>query len=139
LVLFSRRRKEMGVPKWAFRNGLSAHFFLDYSDSSRTLVRRHTGAHGQLPQKVIRFDSFPSSIVSRNIVAVGGEGGWKLARIILRLVERRPHSSSEDCEIDTQHNPSTSLFEITYTLLTLLDFFWDSVFFGIPRSARTYG
>ena len=64
--------------------------------------------------------------------------GWELARNNFRLVERRPHSSSEDCEIDTQHNQSTSLFEITYTLLTLLGFFWDSVFFGIPRSARTH-
>ena len=112
-MLSSRNRKEMGVPPMFC-------FFLDYSDSSRTLVRRHTGAHGQLPQKVIRYDRFPCSIVSRNIVAVGGEGGWKLARIILRLVERRPHSSSEDCEIDTQHNPSTSLFEITYTLHTFV-------------------
>jgi len=58
---------------------------------------------------------------------------------LFRLVERRPHSSSEDCQIDTQHNPSTSLFEITYTLLTPLGFFWDSVFFGIPRSARSPG
>jgi len=51
-----------------------------------------------------------------------------LLRSIFRLVERRPHSSSEDCEIDTQHNPSTSLFEITYTLLTLVGFFWDSMY-----------
>jgi len=67
--------------------------------------------------------------------------GWELARNNFRLVERRPHSSqaSEDCEIDTQRKPSTSLFEITYTLLTLLGFFWDSVFFVIPRSAWTYG
>ena len=59
---------------------------------------------------------------------------------IFRRMERPPLSSPEDCEtrIDTHHNPSTSLFEINYTLLTLLDFSWDSVFFGIPRSARTY-
>ena len=38
--------------------------------------------------------------------------GWELARNIFRLVERRPHSSSEDCEIDTQHNQSTSLLKL---------------------------
>ena len=53
-------RKEMGVPP-----------ILDYS--SRTLVRRHTGAHCQLPQKVIHLSSH--SIVSGNIVAVGGMEG----------------------------------------------------------------
>jgi len=46
-VLSSISRKEMG------RNGRSAHFFLDYSNSSWTLVRRHTGAHCKLPQKVM--------------------------------------------------------------------------------------
>ena len=60
------------------RNGRSAISLYDYSDSSRTLVRRHKGAHYQLPQKVIRIDKFLSSIVSRNIVALGGKegGGW---------------------------------------------------------------
>jgi hypothetical protein len=55
--------------KWVFR------FFLDYSDSSRTLVRRHTGAHCQLPQRVIRIDRFLCSIVSPNIVALGEKEG----------------------------------------------------------------
>jgi len=60
---------------------------------------------------------------------------------IFRRMERPPLSSPLDCEtrIHTHHNPSTSLCEINYTLLALLDFVWDSVFFGIPRSARTYG
>ena len=69
-MLSSRSRKEIGVPKWAFR-----HFFLDYSDSSRTLVRRHTGAHCQLSQKVKRIDRFLSNIVSRNIMALGRKDG----------------------------------------------------------------
>ena len=145
-------------------------FFLDYSDSSRTLVRRHTGAHCQLPQKVIRIDRFLSSVVSRNIVALGGkEGGgvgaseatplnyWKGARTVLRRLRDRCTAHpcrhlflelltlylhcdfEENCEIDMQHTPTTSLFQISYTLLTLLGFVWDSVCFGIPRSAQTYG
>ena len=68
-MLSSRNRKEMGVPP-----------ILDHS--SRTLVRRHTGAHCQLPQKVTRIDRFPSSIVSRNIVA-RREEGWELARNVI--------------------------------------------------------
>ena len=86
-MLSSRSRKEMGVPPI---------LFLDYSDSSWTLVTRYTGAHCQLPQKLIRYDRFPGSIVSRNIVAVGGKGrrmGWELARNNFRPVQRRPHSS----------------------------------------------
>ena len=68
-MLSSGSRKEMGVPP------ISAHFSLDYFDSSWTLVTRHTGAHCQLAQKVIRIDRFLSSIVSRNIVALGGKEG----------------------------------------------------------------
>jgi len=49
---------------------------------------------------------------------------WKGVRTVLRMLR--------------EQTPSTSLFQITDTLLTLLGFFWDSVFFGIPRSARTY-
>jgi len=58
--------------------------------------------------------------------------GWELARNNFRLVERRPHSSSEDCEINTQHNQLTFLFEITYTLLTLLVFFGILCILGFP-------
>ena len=35
----------------------------------------HAHAHCELPQKVIRIDSFLSSVVSRNIVVGGKEGG----------------------------------------------------------------
>jgi len=64
--------------KWAF------HFFLNYSDSSRTLVKRNTGAGHltmstwcslSIASKVIRIHRFLSSIVSRNIVALGGKKG----------------------------------------------------------------
>jgi hypothetical protein len=60
LVLSSRSRKEMGVPPMSF------YIIL-------TLAGHWSGAHCQLPQKVMRIDKFLSSVVSRNIVALGGK------------------------------------------------------------------
>ena len=109
------------------RNGRSAHFFLDYSDSCRTLVKRHTWAHSQLPQKVIRIDNFPSSMMSRNIVAPGGKegGGVGASEEHLQTGGNASTFFSEDCKIDTQHNLSNHFFK----LLTLYLHF--QVFFGI--------
>jgi len=122
------------------KDGCSDHFFLEYSDSSLT-IKRHTGAHCQLPQKVIRIDRFLSSIVSQNMVALGGkEGGGVGTRETTPLSSGKASTLSwfsQCCEIDTQQTQSTLRFEITYTLLTVLGLFWCSLFFGFPTSART--
>ena len=133
------RRSNLCYPIEMERNGRSAHFFLDCSDSSRTLVRRHTGAHCQLPQtrKVIEIDRFLSSIVSGNIVALGGmEGGgvgaseatplgeWKGVCTVLGMLRDGYKVNA----VFLSFILSTTLFQITYTFRFLLGFrvFWDS-------------
>ena len=75
--------------------------------------------------------SFPVSCVkeySRN----GGErraGGWELARLLLWTSGKASTLFSECCEIDTQQTPSTSLFQVTYTLLKLQEI---PCFLGFP-------